>query len=306
MTQIAIVPQSEMLVVLQRSLYPGASDESVGLVLSYCKAAGLDPMQKPVQIVPMWDSKAKQTRDVIMPGICLYRIQAARTGQFAGMAEPTFGPMVSTTLDGREFEHPEWCVVTVNRRLASGDVVAFSAKEYWIENYAPKGGADKSKWPNAMWERRKFGQLAKCTEAQVLRKAFPEVGAAPTDDEYQQPDDHAPERQQQVVEVIRSLPAYAQADFDKNLPKWAEAMRSGKKSPEAVIATIATRFTLTPEQQAAIVSAAAESPAFAEFRDALAACENENLKNELLDDAKGQVTEAEYLALCSIVNGTKS
>jgi len=61
---------------LKTSLYPGASDESVDMVLAYCQAGQFDPMTKPVHIVPMYDSKTKRYRDVIMPGIGLYRIQA--------------------------------------------------------------------------------------------------------------------------------------------------------------------------------------------------------------------------------------
>ena len=34
-----------------------------------------------------------------------------------------------------------------------------------------------------MWAKRSRGQIAKCTEAQALRKAFPEIGAQPTADE---------------------------------------------------------------------------------------------------------------------------
>ena len=45
--------EDQQIRVLQTSLYPGASDASVRMVLSYCKAAHLDPMQKPVHIVPM-------------------------------------------------------------------------------------------------------------------------------------------------------------------------------------------------------------------------------------------------------------
>jgi phage recombination protein Bet len=72
--------EEDLIRVLQNSLYPGASIGSVQMVLGYCQAAGLDPMQKPVHLVPMWDGKAKQMRDVVMPGVNLYRTQASRTG----------------------------------------------------------------------------------------------------------------------------------------------------------------------------------------------------------------------------------
>lgn len=190
---------------LKSSLYPGANDDSIEMVLSYCQAAGLDPMTKPVHIVPMkvstgrknadgWD--IKEDRDVVMPGIGLYRINAARTGQYAGCSEPEFGPICvlestrDVWVDGAnnrrqkvskpfQLQYPEWCRVTV-RKLLGGQVVEFSAKEYWLENYASKGDGS----PNAMWEKRAFGQLAKCAEAQALRKAFPEaVGSQPTAEE---------------------------------------------------------------------------------------------------------------------------
>ena len=78
--------EDETIAVLQSSLYPGAAQQSIKMVLGYCRAAGLDPFLKPVHLVPMWDSKAKQMRDVIMPGVGLYRTQAARTGAFAGQS----------------------------------------------------------------------------------------------------------------------------------------------------------------------------------------------------------------------------
>ena len=93
------LPEAEMMKVLQSSLYPGAAPDSIKMVLGYCKAAGLDPMQKPVHIVPMWDSKAGCNRDVIMPGIGLYRTQAARSG-CAGVTEPEFGPDTSENIGG--------------------------------------------------------------------------------------------------------------------------------------------------------------------------------------------------------------
>lgn len=169
---------------LKTSLYPGASDASVDLVLAYCKAAGLDPMKKPVHIVPMYDSKAREMRDVVMPGIGLYRTDAARTGEFAGMSKPVFGPMVTERVGSRDVTFPEWCEVTVYRQLRGGHIAEYTAVEYWIENYAIKGGRDQDQSPNAMWSKRPRGQIAKCAEAQALRKAFPEaVGSQPTAEE---------------------------------------------------------------------------------------------------------------------------
>lgn len=174
--------EEELMAVLQTSLYPGADPASIKMVLGYCKASGLDPMQKPVHIVPMWDSKSGRNRDVVMPGIGLYRTQAARNG-CAGVTEPEFGPDVTENIGGAQITYPAWCRVTVKRRLATGEVVEFTAKEFWKENYAVKGGKERSIAPNAMWAKRPYGQIAKCAEAQALRKAFPEIGSEATADE---------------------------------------------------------------------------------------------------------------------------
>lgn len=199
------VDESELISVLRSSLYPGAKEDSVRLVLGYCKASGLDPMQKPVHIVPMKVKSGRkddrgydvyEERDTIMPGIALYRVQAARTGQYAGMSEPEFGPTKTITFqesywtdeggkrrkEWREVsvEYPEYCKITV-RRIVAGHIAEFPAVEYWTENYATAGRDNNA--PNSMWARRPRGQIVKCTEAQALRKAFPEIGAQPTAEE---------------------------------------------------------------------------------------------------------------------------
>lgn len=170
---------------LKNSIYPGAKDESVMMALDYCRARQLDPLLKPVHLVPMSvkDSRTGKSewRDVVMPGIGLYRIQADRSGDYAGAREPEFGPDTTQTLSGVEVTFPQWCKYTVYKRMPSGEIVEFSAKEYWIENYAT-GGRDTTE-PNAMWKKRPYGQLAKCAEAQALRKAWPEIGQQPTAEE---------------------------------------------------------------------------------------------------------------------------
>jgi len=161
---------------LKNSLYTGARDESILMVLDYCKAGNLDPLQKPVHIVPMSVKNAQtgkyEFKDTIMAGIGLYRIQAARSNQYAGVSEPEYGALITANLGGINFTYPEWCKVTV-RKIVHGSIVEFSAKEYWIENYATSGRDSLA--PNTMWKKRPYGQIAKCAEAQALRKAFPEI-----------------------------------------------------------------------------------------------------------------------------------
>ena len=166
MTDLAVVKmQDNTLNVLRDSLYPGSSDESLRMVIDYCKARKLDPLKKPVHLVPMSvksgrkDSSGKdiyEFRETVMPGIGLYRIEAERSGTYAGMSEPEFGEDINETLGSVKITYPKFCKITV-KKLLNGVIVEFTAKEYWKENYATKSRNDAS--PNAMWEKRPYGQL---------------------------------------------------------------------------------------------------------------------------------------------------
>lgn len=253
--------QAAIWSALKSSIYPGASDQSISLVLDYCTAAGLDPLQKPVHIVPMWDSNSRSMRDVVMPGIGLYRVQASRSGQFAGMSEPEFGPMVTEQVGAMQVTFPEWCKVTVYRQLPNGHIAEFTAKEYWIENYAIKGGKDKDQSPNAMWMKRVRGQIAKCAQAQALRMAFPEIGSQPTAEEMEGKaiiDSEATVVAQPAARP--ELPAYPADEFARNLPKWWDLIASGKKSADELIAMLQSKATFTAEQLDQIRSPPQDEP----------------------------------------------
>lgn len=59
------------------------------------------------------------------------------------------------------------------------------------------------------------------------------------------------------------LPAYAADDFTKNLPAWTKLVADGKKTAEALLATLSTKATFTEEQKAKILALkpkAAEAP----------------------------------------------
>lgn len=238
--------EDDLISVLTTSLYPGASINSIKMVLSYCKAAGLDPMQKPVHIVPMFDKFSKQMRDVVMPGIGLYRTQAALSEAYAGVTEPVFGEDVTEELSGVSITYPRWCSISIKRILPSGQIVEFSAKEFWKENYATAG--KDSVAPNAMWRKRPYGQISKCAEAQALRKAFPEIGSAPTADEME--GKSLEEREINPSPPTRQEPeAYPEDKFTENLPKWRDLIDSGKKTAEQIVSMVSSKAILSDEQK---------------------------------------------------------
>lgn len=271
MNAIARIPQREGALItaeqanairtaLKTSLYPGASDESVDMVLAYCQAGGLDPMTKPVHIVPMWMPEKKDgnrvvrpagMQDVVMPGIELYRTKAHRTSEYVGQDEAEFGPTVTEKLGNVDVRFPEWCKVTVYR-LTNGQRVPYSAKVYWLESYATaKRDTDA---PNSMWKKRPFGQLEKCAEALALRKAFPEaVGAQPTAEEMEGKSlviegQTVPQQSAPALAAPDELPLYSDADFGENLPKWWTLIASGRKSADDLIAMLQTKARFTAEQ----------------------------------------------------------
>ncbi|CAD1792725.1 recombinase [Xanthomonas arboricola] len=262
--QMVTAEQAEAIrTALKTSLYPGATDESVDMVLAYCRAGALDPMTKPVHIVPMWVPEKKQgnrlispagMRDVIMPGIELYRTKAHRTGEYAGQDEATFGPTIEETLGGVRVRYPEWCSVAVYR-LVAGSPVRYSAKAYWLESYATQ--KRDSDAPNAMWKKRPFGQLEKCAEALALRKAFPEaVGAQPTAEEMEgrvlEGEATSVRQEQAPKQIATELAAYPADKFAENLPAWGELIKAGKRTASQIINMVKTKGSLTEEQMIAI------------------------------------------------------
>ena len=67
----------------------------------------------------------------------------------------------------------------------------------------------------------------------------------------------------EIIEQVRrgaapndkpALPAYPQADFDKNLPAWTKTVAAGKKTASEVLATLQTKATFTEQQKAVILS----------------------------------------------------
>jgi hypothetical protein len=83
---------------LVEAIYPNAETaDAIVMALSYCRARNLDPFKRPVHIVPMWSSVAGKMIETVWPGISELRTTAFRTGQYAGLSEPEFGPAIERT-----------------------------------------------------------------------------------------------------------------------------------------------------------------------------------------------------------------
>lgn len=185
--------RKELVALLADTAYRGKSAHMVGLVVDYCWAANIDPMLKVVHIVSVWDSKTNSYVDDIWPSVDLYRLRASRSGSYAGMDAPIYGPTVTKTFHGRRknyktkqwedyqvtTEYPEWCELTIYR-MVQGVRCSWTHRELWVENYAKAGAGE---CPNSMWAGRPFGQITKCTESQCLRRAFQELTSGPTAEE---------------------------------------------------------------------------------------------------------------------------
>jgi len=169
---------------LCNSLYPGANPKSVLMVWDYCSSRNLDPMKKPVHIVPMEIKVGDeyQWRDVVMPGIYEYRITAHRTGDYLGHEEPVYGP----EKEAFGVSAPEWCQFTVFRWNHNARAkVPFTVKVFFAEVVATRKDRQTHKEAaNKRWARAPIQMLTKCAEAAALREAFPEeIGGEPTMEE---------------------------------------------------------------------------------------------------------------------------
>jgi phage recombination protein Bet len=166
-------------------IYPAAETPEIILaVVDYCGARKLDPFKRPVHIVPIYNSKLRRKVQVVMQGINEIETTAHRTGAWAGMDLPVWGPEIEKTFRG-QFENddgsartvevtltfPVWCAVTV-WRIVRGQRQAFTEQLYWIESYGRAGF--RSEVPNTRWTQAPRQMLHKCVKAAVLRAAFPE------------------------------------------------------------------------------------------------------------------------------------
>lgn len=229
--------------------------------------SGLDPFAKQIYAIKRGGKLGFQT------GIDGYRSIAARTGEYDGQDEPTYGPTCECgevmKLDGSgPAWHPESATVRVYRK-GMGRGVAATA--YWHE-YWPGPGEEVTRWDNvngksrpaafkpktgnarddAMYVRMPRNQLAKVAEALALRKGFPYIYAGLyTDDEMAQA------RDGEITAVVASA---APAPLGTAPAAVTAGPASGGQAPPRPVGPAPTA---PPPQQAAPPAPPAQAPAAA-------------------------------------------
>jgi phage recombination protein Bet len=148
------------------------TDDECRLFLYAAERHGLDPLAKQIYAV------RRQGKLTIQAGIDGLRLVAARTGEYGGTDEPGFEDAGGT--------YPHKATVTLYR-FVQGQRCAFVGFAYWSEFYPGDGAV------GTMWRKMPHTMLAKCAEANALRKAFPaELSGLYTTDEMAQAAKPAP------------------------------------------------------------------------------------------------------------------
>lgn len=143
------------------------TDDQFMLFAELIRSTGLNPFQNQLHAVVRRDRRTGSSRVVFQVGIDGLRLIAARTGEFQGEAGPQWaGP------DGKWNdiwvlpEPPAAARVGVWRK-------GFREPIWGIAHYNEFAQRLSDGTPTAMWQSMPANMLAKCAEAQALRKAFP-------------------------------------------------------------------------------------------------------------------------------------
>jgi phage recombination protein Bet len=187
----------------------GTSDDEFAMFLWFCRNHQVDPVAGEVYCIMRWDSKREVVgkdaegkpvyqggmKMTIVMGIGGLRGLAARKHKDYGSTDDpawTFGERKTPATR----RIPESVTVAVWKKGAERPT---KATIFWDE-FAPKDLQTEA-WKHDFWNRSPANQLAKCCEAQALRKAYPDLNNIYIPEELAQTDqDYTPSGRQIVTQ----------------------------------------------------------------------------------------------------------
>ena len=155
--------QPTEIALISRTVAVGAPLQELAVFLHACRTLQLDPLLRQAY----WIRRGNPPRGALQVAIDGFRGLADRQGNYAGSSEPVFrayqelkvGPKESITV-------PSYAQVTT-WKIVQGHRAAFTGEARWDEFYPGDGDIGR------MWRRMPHHMLAKCAEAQSLRKGWP-------------------------------------------------------------------------------------------------------------------------------------
>ena len=150
----------EQLDLVRDTVAPGADDANLKLYLYDCLRLNVHPLDKLIHYTQHFDSRAGRQKYTPVVSIDYMRIRAESSGCYAGQDDPIF------TREPRKGEGEEAVAKVTVFKIVGGLRCGFTGVARWFE-FAVEGPQ------GMMWRKMPMHMLAKCAEAQALRKAFP-------------------------------------------------------------------------------------------------------------------------------------
>lgn len=175
--------------LLRSTVARNLSDHEIKLFKYICQQTGLDPLLRQIYAMKKQKRGSGVNQLTFQTGIDGYRVIAERSGEYAGSDEPMYRYLGSERIAQREREGrsaPPALILSATvtvYRIVQNQKVGFTAIAYWDEYAQYNSDGSLSEF----WRRMPHGQLAKCSEALALRKAFPtDLSGIYTHEEMQQ------------------------------------------------------------------------------------------------------------------------
>lgn len=172
MGALAIVDNAKSLDLIRRTVAKDCDAAEFDQFIHICRAVRLDPLRRQIYAFVFGKNNPQYRRMSVVTGIDGYRAIAERTGNYRPDTTP---PRIEYSPEAKDPKTNPLgivrCEVTVFKH-AHNEWFPVTADAYWDE-YAPiKDGVLDPKKEN--WRKMARVMIAKCAEAQAIRRAWPD------------------------------------------------------------------------------------------------------------------------------------